>query len=157
MYNHAPEGYVCPFCRIVREADLSNPACDVVYKTETVTAFLGPGRWEKNPLDVLVVPNAHVENLYGLQLDLAPDLHVMTRAIALAVKDIFHCHGVSTRQHNEPAGDQDVWHYHIHVTPRFAVDNFYKNHKVTFPESERLDSARKIREYFDSYGKTLLS
>ncbi|MER5390020.1 RtcB family protein [Saccharopolyspora sp. NPDC002686] len=29
------------------------------------------------------------------------------------------------RQHNEPAGDQDVWHHHVHVFPRYPGDDLY--------------------------------
>ncbi len=36
--------------------------------------------------------------------------------VAVAVKTAYGCNGVSTRQHNEPAGGQDVWHLH-HVFP----------------------------------------
>ena len=32
------------------------------------------------------------------------------------------CDGVSTRQHSEPAGQQEVWHDHLHVLPRFEGD-----------------------------------
>jgi len=111
------------------------------------TAFLALGRWPKNPVDVLVIPNEHFENLYDLPANYAQPLHWLTRAIALALKDIYHCDGISTRQHNEEAGDQDVWHYHVHVTPRFAQDCFYKAKKVDFPEAERLKQAQVLRNY----------
>jgi len=39
----------------------------------------------------------------------------------------YGCAGISTRQHNEPAGDQSVWHYHVHVSPRFPADNLYRS------------------------------
>jgi histidine triad (HIT) family protein len=42
------------------------------------------------------------------------------------MKQVYDCDGVSTRQHNEPAGNQDVWHYHLHVTPRYHGDRFYE-------------------------------
>lgn len=44
---------------------------------------------------------------------------------ALALKAALSCDGISTRQQNEPAGDQDVWHYHVHVFPRYADDGLY--------------------------------
>jgi histidine triad (HIT) family protein len=31
---------------------------------------------------------------------------------------VFKHEGISTRQHNEPAGDRDVWHRHVHVFAR---------------------------------------
>ena len=133
MHNHEPDNYACPFCRVLNQAKDSLDGTDIVFQDDTVTAFLGLGCWEHNPVDVLIVPNRHIENLYDLPLELVTPLHQVTRAMALALKSVFHCEGISTRQHNEPAGDQDVWHYHVHVTPCFAGDRFYENHKVPFP------------------------
>ncbi len=141
MYNHAPSDYTCPFCRIVQTAQnhaLADSAADVIYQTGAATAFLALSRWPKNPCDVLVVPNIHYENLFDLPDELVPALHDTIRRVALALKEVYRCEGISTRQHNEPAGDQDVWHYHVHVTPRFHGDDFYRSRKIPFPEAESI-------------------
>ena len=41
------------------------------------------------------------------------------------MKAAYGCPGISTCQHNEPAGGQDVWHFHVHVFPRYLEDNLY--------------------------------
>jgi histidine triad (HIT) family protein len=41
---------------------------------------------------------------------------------------VFIHEGISTRQHNEPAGDQDVWHLHVHVFARQHGDEPYRRH-----------------------------
>ena len=56
---------------------------------------------------------------------------------ALAMKAVFQCDGVSTRQHNEPAGYQDVWHFHVHVFPRFHGDSLYTSEKMEYTDEER--------------------
>ena len=43
----------------------------------------------------------------------------------------YDCAGISTRQHNEPAGNQDVWHLHVHVFPRHHDDRLYEQHLAT--------------------------
>jgi histidine triad (HIT) family protein len=146
MHNHAPKDYACPFCRILARTKDSMDDTDAVYQDETVTAFLGLGRWEMNPVDVLIVPNRHVENLYDLPLELAPALQQVTQKVAISLKALTRCEGVSTRQHNEPAGGQDVWHFHVHVTPRFEGDRFYEDRKIPFPEAERLALAERLRK-----------
>ena len=146
MHNHEPEDYVCPFCRIIEQAKISMDATEAVHQDEAVTAFLGLLHWEKNPVDVLIVPNRHIENLYELPLELAPALQRVTQAVAIGLKGLTRCAGVSTRQHNEPAGGQDVWHYHVHVTPRFEGDRFYEDHKIPYPEAERIAFAERLRE-----------
>lgn len=156
MYNHEPPGYVCPFCRIIERVKFSQHSAqppEVIYSSEMVTAFVAIHRRPNNPVNILVVPNAHFENLYDLPLEYAAPIHLLTRAMALTLKVIYRCEGISTRQHNEPAGNQDVWHYHLHVTPRFRNDEFYKSHWVDFPEAERLEYSRTlyayVQEHFD--------
>jgi histidine triad (HIT) family protein len=41
----------------------------------------------------------------------------------------YGCEGTSIRQHNEPAGGQDVWHLHVHVLPRHDGDRLYERHR----------------------------
>lgn len=150
MHNHEPDDYVCPFCRIIEQVKNSLENNKVIFQDEDVTALLGINRWEMNPVDVLIVPNHHIENLYDLPLELAPALQRVTQRVALALKGLTRCEGVSTRQHNEPAGGQDVWHYHIHVTPRFEGDRFYEDRKIPFPEAERIAFAIHLRQYLES-------
>jgi histidine triad (HIT) family protein len=152
MYNHEPQNYSCPFCNIIEQAQLQKiQTSDVIYCSEAVTAFLALGRWTHNPVDVLIVPNGHFENIFDLPVEYILDIHKVTRAVAFSLKDIYQCDGISTRQHNEPAGDQDVWHYHLHITPRFMEDNFYCSKKVAFPERERLEHARRLRTHMEEH------
>ena len=95
MHNHEPTGYICPFCRIIAQAKDTPDETDVIFQDENVTALLGLYRWEKNPFEVLIVPNQHLENLYDLPLELVPALHRATRAVALAQKGFTGCEGVS--------------------------------------------------------------
>ena|GEM_PF-3675821 len=45
--------------------------------------------------------------------------------ISIAIRKTYNCDGVSLWQHNEPAGDQDLWHFHVHVFPRYSGDGLY--------------------------------
>ncbi len=47
------------------------------------------------------------------------------------MRSAYDCEGTSTRQHNEPAGNQDVWHLHVHVFPRHGDDRLYEQHRST--------------------------
>ncbi len=148
MYNHAPEGYACPFCLLIGSVENENVLSvqgDVVYRDDSVTAFVSSHQWPNNPGNVLVAPNQHHENLYDLPLHLVAPLHRVVRAVALAMKEAYRCDGVSTRQHNEPAGNQDVWHYHVHVTPRYVGDGFYRTERALMAPAERAEHARQLR------------
>ena len=84
MHNHQPKKYTCPFCQIIEGAQDSMAGSDVIYQDADVPAFLSLSRWEKNPFEVLIVPNRHIENLYDLPLELAPALQKATREVAVA-------------------------------------------------------------------------
>lgn len=138
--SHAPPGYDCPFCAVVRGED--NPpwtvASDVVLRGEAATAWIGSRWWERNSGHVIVVSNEHVENMYSLPRELAGEIHETARRVALAMKQAYACPGISTRQHNEPAGYQDVWHYHLHVFPRYEGDDLYGSAwRDTVPDERR--------------------
>jgi histidine triad (HIT) family protein len=154
MHSHTPENYDCPFCRISNN-DFSNEsvytkAQDIVFQTPLATAFISSHWWPNNAGHVLVIPNQHFENIYDLPLEYGADIHKTARQIALAFKHVYNCDGVSTRQHNESAGNQEVWHYHLHVFPRYHNDDLYTLfRRLTTPE-ERLPYAQKLREYFAS-------
>ncbi len=72
----------------------------------------------------------------------------MAKHVAIALKAVHHCDGVSTRQHNEPAGNQEVWHYHLHVFPRFDGDQLYSSRQQLALLEERVRHAEMLRNYF---------
>lgn len=118
---------------------------DIIYQDGRVTALIGSRQWPNNRGNVLIFPNEHFENIYDLPEDYAADIHRVARMVAIAVKRSYGCDGVSTRKHNEPSGNQDVWHYHLHVTPRYRDDNFYTTRREWMAVDERAMHAEKIR------------
>src|SRR5512138_1221749 len=141
MYNHAPEKYICPFCLLI--AGIENEHVysvqnDIVYHDDSVTAFISSHQWKNNHGNTIIVPNEHFENIFDLPLHYAQDIQRVTRMLAVAMKSAYTCDGVSTRQHNEPAGNQDVWHYHLHIFPRYLDDQLYQSRgRATTPEERR--------------------
>lgn len=155
MYNHAPADYVCPLCQIVRgeATDKGSQEEDVIYRDDAATAFVAGKWWRSNPGHVIIVPNQHFENLYDLPAEIGHAIFDVSRRAAMALKKAYGCAGVSTRQHNEPAGNQDVWHYHLHVFPRYEGDNLYLNHHdVYWPsQDEKKPYAEKLKNAFTLY------
>jgi histidine triad (HIT) family protein len=146
--THAPPEYECPFCRLLRGVDSErNAQTDIVCRDERTTAFIAPKWWPANHGHVLVIPNVHVENLYAIdERDLCA-VSTTVKRIAIVLKSAYRCDGVSTRQHNEPAGDQDVWHLHVHVFPRYFGDRLYQRHEEQHwtTQAEREPYANKLR------------
>jgi histidine triad (HIT) family protein len=153
MYNHEPPGYDCPICQIVRGEDNAGEwtkQADVVFRGPQTTAFVNARWWGRNEGNVVVVPNRHVENIFDLPTELAGPIHETARDVALAFMETYSCEGVSTRQHNAPAGNQDAWHYHLHVFPRYAGDNLYDSSRRMSTPDERRPYADRLRPWFKS-------
>ena len=138
----------CAFCRIAAGGRTQNTTQgDVVHRDEATTAFVGAKWWVNNPGHVLVIPNDHFENLYDISTDALAAVYGTVQRVALAMKQAYECNGVSTRQHNEPAGNQDMFHLHVHVFPRWRHDELYEHHTETWwpPEDERARYAGRLR------------
>ena len=150
MYHHAPRGYICPFCLLVQgKESIESPLkqTDIVIQTSEVTAFMATRKYPANPGHVLIVSNEHFENIYDLPLSLFSKVHVLSRDVALAMKSEYRCDGILIRQHNEPAGDQHIWHYHLHVISRYQNDDFHQAQKVPFEAGERAQHAQRLRSW----------
>lgn len=146
--SHAPSGYECTFCRLAAGQDgLRTTQEHVVLRMDEMTAFVSSHWWPANPGHVLVIPNRHIENVYAFPPELGGPLMAAVQRVAVAMKTAYGCDGVSTRQHNEPAGNQDVWHFHQHVFPRWSGDRLYERNeeKALAPEAEKLERAAQLR------------
>ncbi len=154
MYNHEPQTYTCPFCIVVSGKEskkIDTNQADVVYKDRFVTAFIAAHWWPNNPGHVIIVPNLHIENIYDITGNVAVKIHRVAQLVAIAFKKVYECEGISTRQHNEPAGNQGVWHYHTHIFPRYTDDRLYELFtEVRLAEpAERKKYATKLKKYFE--------
>lgn len=129
MPSHAPADYRCPFCRFARsEVMRHNVPEDIVYADDALLAFISPRTWSRNAGNALIVPRAHYENLYAMPDDLLASTIILAKRIAIAMKTAYSCEGTSLRQHNEPGSNQNVWHFHLHVFPRWKGDRLYQQH-----------------------------
>jgi histidine triad (HIT) family protein len=151
MFNHEPPNYDCPFCAIVNGGgDGHNRQDDIVYSNDHVTAFIAAKWWVNNPGHVLVVPNKHFENIYDTPDDYLAEVYKAVKKLSIAIREAYGADATSNRQHNEPDGNQAIWHLHAHVFPRYKDDRLYENHgnkQFTTPE-ERAPYAKKLRAYF---------
>lgn len=143
MYSNEPHNYLCPFCllaaNIVHPKVQSQPS-DIIYRDQEVMALICAKQWPHNQGHVLIIPVEHYENIYTLPLHLAARIHELSREVSLAMKERYGCDGISTRQHNEPSGQQEVWHYHLHVFPRYRDDRLY-----AIPDGQLLAVADRAR------------
>lgn len=143
--KNAPTSYECPFCRVAETLPTALPESAVVLVEPRVFAFVPLHHYAGIRGNCLVAPRSHYENLLDIPDSLGNDVFRATRLLAVAMREAFDCEGISTRQHNGPAGDQDVWHFHVHVFPRFHGDGLWGGDKARYATEERLEVADRLR------------
>ncbi len=155
MYNHAPENYVCPICLAIDGIENDSTWIkqdDIFYRDELAMGFISSKAIKGNEGHPLIIPLQHFENLYELPEEYAHRISDVSKKVALALKEVRQCDGVTVVQNNEPAGDQHAYHYHLHVVPRFTGDHFseelWKAQKSN-PE-DRIEYASPLREKLKS-------
>lgn len=107
----------CIFCAILARRVPGS----IVYEDEHICAFMSLE--QPNPYKVLVIPREHVENLYDLNSEQAAHVFQASVKIARVIRDVSHCDGLNLVQANGEAGQQDVFHFHLHLLPRFRGDH----------------------------------
>ena len=153
MYNHEPKEYRCPFCAIRDGIEGDFPytkQSDILYQDEDLIAIIASHGWETNKGHVIIFPKNHTENIYDINDELLTKLHLFAKKVSLILKKEYKCEGITIRQNNEQPGDQDVWHIHLHVFPRYRGDNINQLpglRKLNDP-NERIFYADRLRKYF---------
>lgn len=107
----------CPFCEIVHGDD---PDAREVYRDEHTVAFFPT---EPSVLGhTMVIPRAHVPDIWHLTDHQAAELSLTTLRIATAIRDSLAPDGLNVIQSNGRAASQSVMHVHVHLVPRREGD-----------------------------------
>lgn len=70
----------------------------------------------------LILPKEHYANLYELDDELAAKVLVLAKKMITKLKDIVGCDGYNVLQNNGTAAGQTVFHFHMHLIPRYEND-----------------------------------
>lgn len=71
----------------------------------------------------LILPKKHYANLYELTDEVAAKALVVAKKVISRMTDIVGCDGYNIVQNNGEAAGQTVFHFHIHLIPRYTDDN----------------------------------
>lgn len=88
----------------------------------------------------LILPKEHYRNLLDLPEETAAEAIKLAKKLALKMKEKLHCDGVNIVQNNEEAAGQTVFHFHMHVIPRYLEDGQMIGWKPGSPSGEELDA-----------------
>lgn len=106
----------CIFCRLVAG---EIPSARVA-EDDLALAFMDLG--QVNPGHVLVASKRHAVNLLELTTEEAGAVMQTAQRVAAAVNQAFDPDGINIFQANGAPAGQTVFHFHLHVLPRFEGD-----------------------------------
>lgn len=70
----------------------------------------------------LILPKEHYANLYELSDEVAAKALVVAKKVISKMTEILGCDGYNVVQNNGEAAGQTVFHFHIHLIPRYKDD-----------------------------------
>lgn len=103
----------CIFCKL---ANGEIPTAKL-YEDDKFTVILDAGPASKG--HALILPKAHYANLLALPEDLTGEAFVLARKMAARLKEALGCDGINIVQNNGETAGQSVFHFHIHIIPRY--------------------------------------
>ena len=106
----------CIFCRIL-EGELPASVPD---EDEHTIAFMDINPWTRG--HAVVVPRNHSKNLYEIPQEDLERTMLAAKRLALRMKERLGCDGVNLLNSSEAAAWQTIWHFHVHVIPRYSDD-----------------------------------
>ena len=107
----------CIFCKI---AAGQIPAA-TLYEDEDFRVILDLGPASKG--HALILPKAHAKDIYELSDELAAKVFVLAKKMATAMTQALNCDGFNIVQNNGVAAGQTVFHFHMHLIPRYKEDH----------------------------------
>jgi histidine triad (HIT) family protein len=130
----------CIFCAI---ASGEGPG-EVVQEDEHTVAFMDINPWTRG--HALVIPRAHSRNLYEVgDEDLANTMAAVKR-LATRMREALGCDGINVLNSTDPAAWQTVFHFHVHVIPRYEDDPLkLPGSPMDVGEDELAEVARELR------------
>lgn len=106
----------CVFCKI---AEGEIPSATIYEdKDFRVVLDIGPASFGH----ALVLPKRHYANIYELPEEIVSSAFVLAKKTAVAIKEGLHADGMNILQNNGEQAGQSVFHFHIHVIPRYQGD-----------------------------------
>lgn len=130
----------CIFCKIANGEIPSH----TLYEDEDFRVIfdLGPA----TPGHALILVKQHAENIYEIDEEIASKVFVLAKNMAKVMTEAFECDGFNIVQNNGKCAGQSVFHFHMHLIPRYIDDNaikFWKSKETTEEKLTELENKVK--------------
>ena len=135
----------CVFC------NLANGIWDsaTLYEDADFRVILDLGPAAKG--HALILPKAHYANIYEIPEELAAKAIVLAKKMAGIMTEALDCDGFNIVQNNGEAAGQTVFHFHMHLIPRYNGDDAGFGWKTKeLDEATKEEVLAKVREKMEA-------
>lgn len=107
----------CIFCKLAN----GDIPVDAVYEDDVVKVIFDAGPASEG--HVLILPKEHADGIYDLTDAQAEHIFKTAKKIAIAMRATLDYDGMNVVQNNGEAAGQTVFHFHMHLIPRYKGDD----------------------------------
>ena len=131
----------CIFCKI---ANGEIPSY-TIYEDNMFRVIFDLGPASKG--HALVLPKEHFKNIFSLSDEYAAKALIIAKKVVTAMTEELECDGFNILQNNEEIAGQTVFHFHIHLIPRYKGDDVKLTWNPTeLDKSTAEQTAKRISE-----------
>lgn len=127
----------CIFCKVANGQIPSK----TIYEDEEFRAILDLAPATKG--HALILPKNHYANLFELPEETAKKAIVLAKKLGVRMVENLHADGFNLVQNNGEAAGQTVFHFHMHMIPRYKDDNQKINWEPGNSTGEELEAIQK--------------
>ena len=106
----------CIFCKLANKDIPTN----IIYEDEKFTVIMDADPATEG--HALILPKNHAANIYELPDEDAAAIFVLAKKLATKMTEVLHCDGFNIVQNNGEVAGQTVFHFHMHLIPRYLND-----------------------------------
>ena len=127
----------CIFCRIISGEIPST----TIYENSKFKVIMDIAPANKG--HVLILPKEHYDNIYDIDTATAGELFELAAMTARALKSVLDCDGMNILQTNGTVAGQTVFHFHMHIIPRYEGDTVNIGWKELSYEDGEMEQLRE--------------
>lgn len=120
----------CIFCKLANGDIPTNN----VYEDDTFTVIMDASPATKG--HCLILPKDHYANIYELDEEVAGKAFKLAKKLATMMTEKLDCDGFNIVQNNGETAGQTVFHFHMHLIPRYKDDNQRIGWEPTDPSAD---------------------
>ena len=139
-----PRREPCPFCEYLNGTE----PCAFIYRDDAISSFVNRTQYEHGAL--LIAPNHHYQSIIDIDEAVFTRLYLAARRHANALIDGFGATGVNIYQNSGISAGQTVPHFHIHVVPRYGLNDPGKRFREAEFEPSPLEDLEMVARQIEN-------